>query len=62
MMDLIELHCLNCGRTVAYDRKRDRTIPATVVRIEQENCDICDEGDFSSETWFDADGREVKPE
>lgn len=54
----IQLDCPSCGRRDDYPRIVDPTVPAAVVRI-QSACNRCDNGDFSTETWFDADGNEV---
>lgn len=60
-MDAIRLHC-RCGRSMDYDRSIDPDIPAVVVRIESTCCDKCDRGDFGTERWLDAAGKEVFPE
>lgn len=58
-MDRIKLHCKGCGKRVSYPRSADTSLPASVVRIESATCDICDNGGFGMEFWFDADGNEV---
>lgn len=55
----VKLHCSGCGRKSTYPRAADPDLPANVVRIVSSVCDRCDNGDFGSETWFDADDREV---
>jgi hypothetical protein len=42
-----------------YPRHVDPTIPDNVVVIAQGHCDRCWDGDFDTETWLDARGREV---
>jgi hypothetical protein len=42
-----------------YDRSIDPSIPVTVAVIEVSRCDECDDGDFGTETWFDAMGAEI---
>lgn len=56
----LTIECDKCGRTMAYSRKIDESIPARVIRIVS-TCDSrkCDDGDRGGETWYDARGREV---
>jgi hypothetical protein len=61
MADIL-LVCTRCKRTDAYARDIDPSIPEKVVRIEGGPCPRCDDGDFGTETWYDADGNEVVPE
>ena len=56
---MIMLKCRFCGRTIELDRSIDPSIPAKVVAIEQGHCDVCWDGDFDTEIWFDKAGREV---
>jgi hypothetical protein len=58
MTDIV-LCCKGCGRSMNYERTIDPSIPANVVKITQGGCDVCWNGDFDDETWFDAQGREV---
>lgn len=62
MADPIKLHCRQCGNTMDYGRDIDPDVPPEVVRIESSSCDRCDDGGFGTETWLDADGKEVIPE
>ena len=62
MTEPIKLHCTKCDRRMDYPRHIDPDIPARVVSIESAPCDQCDNGDFGSETWYDADGNEVLPD
>jgi hypothetical protein len=59
MTDAIRMECKGCGKTMDYERSIDPSIPENVVRITQGGCDVCWNGDFDDETWFDADGNEV---
>lgn len=59
-MSGLSLSCPKCKRTMAYDRTIDPSIPAHVATIRI-ICDRCDDGDFHTETWFDASGNEVLP-
>lgn len=61
-MGPITLYCRCCKRSLAYDRSIDPAVPLVVSRIESSRCDICDNGDFGSETWLNAEGQEVVPE
>jgi hypothetical protein len=58
-MNDITLVCENCKRSMDYARSIDPTIPAEVVKITQPHCDVCWNGDFEDETWWDAKGKEV---
>ncbi|MER9217927.1 hypothetical protein NKI48_03180 [Mesorhizobium sp. M0644] len=58
-MSKILLRCRGCGRRKSYARTIDPDIPAAVATIESSACDRCDNGDFGSEAWLDADGKEV---
>lgn len=55
----ITLACKKCGREMAYARKNDPGIPNVVKTIVSDACDRCDRGDFGSERYFDAAGREL---
>jgi len=57
----ITLRCDKCKREQGYDRDIDPTIPAEVATIVVSRCDRCDNGDFGTEWWVDANGREVEP-
>lgn len=59
MADTINLECKGCGRSMRYLRRIDPAIPARVAKIVQGRCDRCWNGDFDTETWFDARGKEV---
>jgi hypothetical protein len=61
-MSTIVLCCAGCGRAMDYDRSIDPSIPASVVKITQGGCDVCWNGDFDDEIWFDAKGREISQE
>ena len=54
----LTLRCENCGRSMAYERSIDPSIPAWVAILSQSHCDAggCDTGDRLIETWLDADG------
>lgn len=62
MVDMIELHCRCCKRSVDFRRTDFPDVPEWVARIEHDKCNICDDGDFSAEHWMDADGREPDPD
>lgn len=57
----ISLRCDKCKREQSYPRDIDPHIPANVATIVASQCDECDEGDFGTEWWLDADGNEVEP-
>lgn len=59
MSDDIILECACCGRTMPYARNIDPAVPLVVAKILHGRCDKCDNGDFGSEAWFDADGNEI---
>lgn len=59
---MIKLVCLNCNRTMGYGREIDLGIPTNVARIEQPHCDLCWNGDFEDEIWYDGAGNEVLQE
>ena len=59
--DAITLRCHKCKREVAYERGIDPSIPAEVATIVASRCDRCDDGDFGTEWWLDANGRDVAP-
>lgn len=59
MTRAIRLVCDNCKRAMNYSRSIDPTLPEIVVKIAQPHCDVCWNGDFENETWFDAAGNEV---
>jgi hypothetical protein len=62
MTEPIKLVCMTCGKTMDYERSIDPTVPAKVVKITQPSCDVCWNGDFEDETWYDAKGRIVSQE
>jgi len=55
----ITLHCKTCKREQVYARETDPGIPEMVATISFSRCDRCDDGDFGTERWLDADGKEV---
>ncbi len=55
----ITLCCGKCKREQDYARAADPSIPASVATIVFSRCDRCDDGDFGTEQWLDADGQEV---
>lgn len=57
----ITLRCGKCKREQAYPRDVDPSIPTAVATIVVSRCDRCDDGDFGTEHWLDADGQEVAP-
>jgi hypothetical protein len=59
-MPAIELYCLTCKRSMGYERDIDPDIPAEVVKITQPHCDQCWNGEREGETWYAANGREVR--
>ena len=59
MTSPITLRCGKCKREHAYARVADPSIPAAVATIVFSRCDRCDDGDFGTEQWLDADGQEV---
>lgn len=59
MTSPIILRCGKCKREQAYRRDVDPSIPAGVATIIFSRCDRCDDGDFGTEQWLDADGQEV---
>lgn len=59
-MENLKLRCPYCGVEQPYKRDIDPHIPASVATIEI-ICPNCDDGDFHTETWFDAEGKEVEP-
>lgn len=61
-MDAILLRCRHCKREMQYERTIDPDVPSNVAVIESSKCDVCDDGDFGTETWFDAAGEVVVPE
>ena len=61
MTSMITLRCGKCAREQDYARVADPSIPAAVATIVFSRCDRCDDGDFGTETWLDADGQEVVP-
>lgn len=52
-MRSITIECPDCSRTMLIDR--DRTDPSMAVRLRLQ-CDQCDDGDFHSPEYVDADG------
>ncbi|KPM23039.1 hypothetical protein AAJ72_08945 [Citromicrobium sp. RCC1885] len=60
MPDAIKLTCRCCKRSRDYDRRVDPSLPSNVAAIETDLCDHCDTGDFGSETWFDAAGKQIE--
>lgn len=58
-MSPIKLECVNCKRSMDYDRSIDPSVPDEVVRISQPHCDECWNGDREDESWYDANGKEV---
>ena len=61
MSGAITLVCRACGRRRPYFRSRDPSLPPDVAVILQDKCDICDDGDFSSEVMLDVNGIELLP-
>lgn len=61
MTAMITLRCGKCAREQDYARAADPSIPAEVATIVFSRCDRCDDGDFGTEQWLDADGQEVVP-
>lgn len=61
MTSPITLRCGKCKREQSYPRDVDPSIPTAVATIVVSRCDRCDDGDFGTETWLDADGQEVVP-
>jgi hypothetical protein len=59
MTTSITLHCEKCKREQVYAREADPGIPEMVATIAFSRCDRCDDGDFGTERWLDADGKEV---
>ena len=57
----ITLRCGKCKREQEYPRAADLGVPAAVETIVFSRCDRCDDGDFGTEHWLDADGHEVVP-
>ena len=59
----LTLRCEKCGRSMAYDRNLDPTIPVWCATLVQSHCDAedCDTGDFHTERWLDRKGRERDP-
>lgn len=57
----ITLRCHKCMREQAYPRQIDPSIPVGVATIVVSRCDRCDNGDFGTEWWLDAAGKEVGP-
>jgi hypothetical protein len=55
----ITLRCDKCKREQSYPRSVDPSIPARVATIVVSRCDRCDIGDFGTEWWLDANGKEV---
>lgn len=58
---LIVLACRSCGRRMPYLRSNDPDLPPEVETLLQDKCDLCDDGDRSSEIMLDADGNEIDP-
>lgn len=56
---MIVLECLGCGKKIGLPREVAIDVPRHVVKITQSMCDDCWNGDFDTETWYDADGNEV---
>jgi len=59
----LTLRCEKCGRSMAYDRTIDPSIPAWVATLAQSHCDAddCDTGDRHTERWLDSNGIERDP-
>jgi hypothetical protein len=57
----ITLRCDKCKREQSYARDIDPSVPANVATIVVSRCDRCDDGDFGTEWWFDANQNEVLP-
>lgn len=53
------LRCDMCKRERDYSRLADPSIPAQVATIVVSRCDQCDDGDFGTEWWLDASGKEI---
>lgn len=61
MSAMITLVCRSCGRRAPYLRANDPNLPPEVETLSQGACDLCDDGDFSSEVMLDAQGDEIDP-
>ena len=57
----ITLACRSCGRRMPYLRSNDPDLPPEVETLLQDKCDLCDDGDRSSEIMLDAEGNEIDP-
>lgn len=55
----ITLRCHRCKREQSYAREIDPSIPPEVATIVTSRCDRCDDGDFGTERWLDAKGKEI---
>ena len=59
MSDEIKLRC-RCGNEGSFERSIDPDIPPVVATILSDKCPKCDDGDRGSETYYDAQGRELE--
>ena len=56
MSDTIPMTCTKCRKTTLLSREEAPDLPDWVASMTNTPCPDCDDGDFGSEMWFDADG------
>lgn len=62
MRELIQLRCKRCGNAMIYHRSADPDLPEDCCFIESSNCDLCDDGDYGSETLLNEKRKKIDTE